>query len=346
MDCFYAAVEMRDNPEYSNIPLAVGGDGPRSVLCTCNYIARKFGVRSAMPASQARKLCPDLLIVNGRMSVYQQVSKQIQSIFKRYTDLVEPLSLDEAFLDVTHCEVNSGSATLIAEQIRQDIFDETGLTASAGVAPNKFIAKIASDENKPNGQCVVSPKKVEQFVQYLPLKKIPGIGPKTAAKLKLFNFETCADVRQSTAGELQRIVGKFAESLYQKSHGIDEREVVVDRQRKSLAIETTLAQDIIQMEDCFEVMVKLRLKLAQRLEKHKERAIVKQGVKIKFSDFTQTTVELKVDHPDDELFESLLKKALARSRGKAIRLIGLTLGFASLNSKTACKQQQLQLPIG
>ena len=217
MDCFYAAVEMRDNPQYRDIPIAVGGNGARSVLCTCNYKAREYGVRSAMPNSRAKALCPDLTIVNGRMAVYQQVSTQIRAIFLRYTDIIEPLSLDEAFLDVTDSPFFSGSATLIAERIRADIYNELNLTASAGVAPNKFLAKIASDENKPNGQCVVSPDKVDSFVENLPLRKIPGIGPKTGEKLLSAGFATCSDVRASSVGQLQTIVGKFANALYMLS---------------------------------------------------------------------------------------------------------------------------------
>lgn len=155
MDCFYAAVEMRDNPQLRDVPITVGGNSARGVLCTCNYKAREFGVRSAMPNSRAKALCPDLIIIDGRMSVYQQVSQQIRAIFLRYTDIIEPLSLDEAFLDVTDSEHCAGSATLIAEKIRAEIFQELGITASAGVAPNKFLAKIASDENKPNGKSVV-----------------------------------------------------------------------------------------------------------------------------------------------------------------------------------------------
>ncbi|MDX2369941.1 MAG: DNA polymerase IV, partial [Colwellia sp.] len=195
MDCFFAQVEMRDFPEYRDIPLAVGGDGPRSVLCTCNYIARQFGIRSAMSAIKAKQLCPELTIVHGRMAVYKDVSNHIREIFSRYTDLIEPLSLDEAYLDVSETTQCQGSATLIAEQIRADIFNELNLTASAGIAPNKFIAKIASDENKPNGQCVIPPDKVASFVEQLSLKKIPGIGPKTFQKLQQAGFSNCHDVR-------------------------------------------------------------------------------------------------------------------------------------------------------
>ncbi|WDE10905.1 DNA polymerase IV [Thalassomonas haliotis] len=340
MDCFYAAVEMRDNPHYRNIPLAVGGSGPRSVLCTCNYQAREFGVRSAMPAAKALQLCPELKIVDGRMSVYQEISQKIRAIFLRYTDIIEPLSLDEAFLDVSDSSECHGSATLIARQIRQEIFNELNLTASAGIAPNKFLAKIASDENKPNGQCVISPDKVASFVEHLPLKKIPGIGPKTAEKLKQFGYNTCADVRSSNVTKLQQIVGKFAFSLYQRSFGLDERELETSRLRKSLAIETTLAHDISSLE-CADVVNHLFPKLVERLKKHSDRSITRQGVKLKFADFNQTTVELQSQACDLEFFLCLLKKALARSDNRGIRLVGLTLGFAEKEQGVS----QLSLPI-
>lgn len=344
MDCFYAAVEMRDFPEYQNIPLAVGGDGPRSVLCTCNYQAREFGVRSAMPAIKAKQLCPDLIIVHGRMAVYKEVSDHIREIFSRYTKLIEPLSLDEAFLDVTDSTQCQGSATLMAEQIRLAIFEELNLTASAGVAPNKFIAKIASDENKPNGQCVISPEKVTDFVEQLSLKKIPGIGPKTFQKLQSFGFSTCADVRASSIANLTTIVGKFATSLYQKAHGIDHRELEVSRQRKSLAIETTLAADIFTEADCLAVIDTLYPKLLARLAKVTGRKIVRQGIKLKFTDFTQTTVEQQSLAAEHDIFKVLLPKAFERAKGKGIRLVGLTLGFAEEdNQLVELQDKQLTL---
>ena len=343
MDCFYAAVEMRDFPQYRDIPIAVGGDGPRSVLCTCNYQARKFGVRSAMPAIKAKQLCPELTIVHGRMSVYKEVSDHIRQIFLRYTDLIEPLSLDEAFLDVTHATQCQGSATLIAEKIRSEIYEELNLTASAGVAPNKFIAKIASDENKPNGQCVVSPAQVAKFVEQLSLKKIPGIGPKTFQKLQSFGFTTCADVRASSTASLTAIVGKFATSLYQKAHGIDNRELEVSRQRKSLAIETTLMADVYSESDCLAVIEKLYPKLMQRLEKVKGRKIVRQGIKLKFNDFNQTTVEQQSLMAEQAVFNTLLPKAHERAKGRGIRLVGLTLGFAELTTESALQGEQLPL---
>lgn len=341
MDCFYAAVEMRDNPELRDVPIAVGGNGPRSVLCTCNYKARAFGVRAAMPNARAKALCPELIIVNGRMSVYQQVSQQIRMIFLRYTELIEPLSLDEAYLDVTDSPMCFGSATLIAEKIRQDIFNELNLTASAGIAPNKFLAKIASDENKPNGQCVITPEQVSVFVANLPLKKIPGIGPKTNEKLKAFGFETCADVRASSVAKLQLIVGKFADALYQRCFGIDHRALETKRLRKSLAIETTMAEDVDSIEQCQAILLSLFNKLKLRLEKHNDREINKQTVKIKFADFQQTTVDIQSHACHEEVFIALLTKAMTRANNRKVRLIGLSLGFSEQDK--ADKQSQLAL---
>ncbi len=348
MDCFYAAVEMRDFPEYRSIPLAVGGDGPRSVLCTCNYIARKFGVRSAMSAIKAKQLCPELKIVHGRMTVYKEISNHIREIFSRYTDLIEPLSLDEAYLDVSDTRQCQGSATLIAEQIRADIFNELNLTASAGIAPNKFIAKIASDENKPNGQCAVPPNKVANFVEQLSLKKIPGIGPKTFQKLQQAGFSTCYDVRASSIANLAPIVGKFATSLYQKAHGIDERALEVNRQRKSLAIETTLAADIYTEAECLAVIDKLLPKLVERLHKVNDLKIVRQGIKLKFTDFNQTTVEQQSLAPDQQTYIDLLSKAHGRATKngiqRGIRLVGLTLGFAEPCLDANLNARQMTLP--
>ena len=348
MDCFYAQVEMRDFPEYRNIPLAVGGDGPRSVLCTCNYIARKFGIRSAMSAIKAKQLCPELKIVHGRMAVYKEVSNHIREIFSRYTDLIEPLSLDEAYLDVSKAIKCQGSATLIAEQIRADIFNELNLTASAGIAPNKFIAKIASDENKPNGQCVIPPDRVASFVEQLSLRKIPGIGPKTFQRLQQAGFSTCHDVRASSIAVLTPIVGKFAVSLYQKAHGIDDRELDVSRQRKSLAIETTLAADIYTEKECFSVIEQLLPKLLARLTKVSDLKIVRQGIKLKFNDFNQTTVEQQSVSPDQKTYMTLLSKAHIRAhkngQQRGIRLVGLTLGFADTCPESNLSAKQMMLP--
>ena len=227
----------------------------------------------------------------------------------------------------------NGSATLIAQQIRRDIYQELNLTASAGVAPNKFIAKIASDENKPNGQCVVTPADVTTFVENLSLKKIPGIGPKTAQKLLAYGLSSCADIRASSVSVLAPIVGKFASSLNQRSFGIDHRALDTDRIRKALAIETTFAFDLCCEKECESAVDVLYEKLLLRLEKHQHRVISKQGVKLKFNDFTQTTVEQQSRLCDESVFKQLLVKALLRSHARGIRLIGLTLGFAEHNTK-------------
>lgn len=327
MDCFYAAVEMRDNPDYRGRPLAVGGnEKQRGVLSTCNYEARQFGVRSAMPTAQALKLCPDLLVVPGRMSVYREVSQKIHAIFRRYTSIIEPLSLDEAYLDVTGVEVCHGSATLIAQSIRRDIWQELNLTASAGVAPVKFLAKVASDINKPNGQFVVTPDQVQTVVDKLPLEKIPGVGKVSLEKLHQAGFFVCEDIKNSDCRDLLFRFGRLGASLWKKSHGIDNRQVEVERERKSVGVERTFSQNIATYEECWQVIEdKLFPELDMRLTKASpERAIIKQGIKVKFADFQLTTIEHI--HPQLELedFKLLLMDVLKRQKGREIRLLGLS----------------------
>jgi DNA polymerase-4 len=329
MDCYYAAVEMRDNPAYRDVPLAIGGSSDRrGVISTCNYIARQFGVRSAMATAHAVKLCPNLVLAPGRMELYSEISKQIREIFSRYTDKIEPLSLDEAYLDVSDCELFSGSATLIAEDIRQAIFAETQLTASAGVAPCKFVAKIASDENKPNGICVITPDKLDAFVTQLSLGKIPGVGKVTLEKLHNMGLYTCADVRKHSFEELVKRFGKFGPVIWDRSHGIDQRELNTNRQRKSVGVERTLAEDIINSEDCHAMIDDLYAKLQERLKKSSpDLHIQSQGVKLKFSDFQQTTVEHRCQKLDKAYFTELLNEALARRANRGIRLVGLHVGL-------------------
>jgi len=326
MDCFYAAVEMRDNPSYRNRPLAVGGhEKQRGVISTCNYEARKFGVRSAMATSKALQLCPRLLVVPGRMDVYKLVSQQIRAIFARYTDLIEPLSLDEAYLDVTNCTQFKGSATLIAEAIRNDIWQELNLTASAGIAPVKFLAKVASDMNKPNGQYVIPPERVQQEVDKLPLEKIPGVGKVSLEKLHQAGYFVCADIKNSDYRELLRQFGRLGASLWNKSHGEDNREVVVERERKSVGVERTFSQNISTYEECWQVIEeKLFPELEKRLEKASpEKAIIKQGIKLKFADFRLTTIEHIHPQLELEYFKQLLRDILKRQNGREIRLLGL-----------------------
>ncbi|WP_176288516.1 DNA polymerase IV [Vibrio sp. JPW-9-11-11] len=327
MDCFYAAVEMRDNHSYRGRPLAVGGhEKQRGVLSTCNYEARKFGIRSAMPTARALQLCPHLLVVPGRMDVYKQVSAQIRAIFARYTQLIEPLSLDEAYLDVTDSLQCHGSATLIADAIRRDIFNELNLTASAGVAPVKFLAKVASDMNKPNGQYVIPPDKVQQEVDKLPLERIPGVGKVSLEKLHQAGYYLCADIKNSDYRSILLQFGRLGVSLWNKSHGIDNREVVVERERKSVGVERTFSHNISSYEECWQIIEnKLYPELERRLLKFSaDRAIIKQGIKVKFADFQLTTIEHA--HPYLELddFKQLLRDVLKRQQGREIRLLGLS----------------------
>ncbi|CDT41492.1 DNA polymerase IV [Vibrio coralliirubri] len=327
MDCFYAAVEMRDNPAYRNRPLAVGGhEKQRGVLSTCNYEARKFGVRSAMPTGKALQLCPNLLVVPGRMSVYVEISKKIREIFSRYTSIIEPLSLDEAFLDVTDSKQCHGSATLIAESIRRDIWNELNLTASAGIAPIKFLAKVASDLNKPNGQFVIPPQDVQSVIDELPLEKIPGVGKVSIEKLHQAGFFTCKDIKESDYRDLLLKFGRQGASLWKRSHGIDDREVIIERERKSVGVERTFTQNISTYAECWQVIEdKLFPELETRLEKASpSKAIIKQGIKLKFADFQQTTIEHIHTSLDREHFKELLSEILKRQQGREIRLLGLS----------------------
>lgn len=326
MDCFYAAVEVRDNPEYRNVALAVGGsERQRGVISTCNYEARRFGVRSAMPTGQALKLCPQLKVVPGRMQVYKDVSKQIRAIFERYTQLIEPLSLDEAYLDVTDCQQCHGSATLIAEAIRRDIFNELHLTASAGVAPIKFLAKVASDMNKPNGQFVIPPEEVQKVIDTLPLEKVPGVGKVSLERLHKAGLYLCGDIRNSDYRELLLNFGKQGASLWKRSHGIDNRAVETERERKSVGVERTFTHNIASFDQCWSVIeAKLYPELERRLFKANPNGeIIKQGIKMKFADFQQTTIEHVHNRLDLEYFRELLRDILERQNGREIRLLGL-----------------------
>ena len=338
MDCFFAAVEMRDNPAYRDVPIAIGGSrSERGVISTCNYPARAFGVRSAMPTGQALKLCPQLILIAGHMEKYKVASTAIQAIFHRYTSKVEPLSLDEAYLDVSDCPLFSGSATLIAEDIRQTILAETGLTASAGVAPNKFLAKIASDENKPNGLFVLPPNKVAAFVEKLPLRKIPGVGQKTSERLAKLGLHLCRDVQHADLQLLVREFGSYAEILIERSQGIDNRAVEVERERKSIAVEHTFSQDLKQIEQGQQWLYELYTKLHNRVQRcDAAHNIQKIGIKLKFQDFRQTTIERQHHELNFPMLEQLLDQAWQRGEGKSVRLVGIHVGLKS-------HQQQAQL---
>jgi DNA polymerase-4 len=348
MDAFYVSVEIRDNPALANQPVAVGGkSSQRGVLSTCNYIARKFGIHSAMPTSMAKRLCPNLVIVPGRMTVYQDVSTQIREIFTRYTNLVEPLSLDEAYLDVTDCLQFNGSATLIAQDIRKNIHNELGLTASAGIAPLKYVAKIASDMNKPNGQYLVKPDQIISFIEQLPLQKIPGVGKVTFAKLQALGLNTGQDIRNTSQAELVHRFGKFGLSLWHKCQGIDKRGVETSRIRKSVAVERTFSQNMTTLEALKEYLIEsLMPTLVQRAAKHIEtRRIDKIGVKIKFSDFRQTTKEHKSSDINQAVLIELLSQAWERRNGKDARLLGIFIGFGDTQSDNEAEQLMLAFDL-
>ncbi|PJG58173.1 DNA polymerase IV [Aeromonas cavernicola] len=328
MDCFYAAVEMRDNPALREVPLAIGGAAERrGVISTCNYVARRFGVRSAMPSGLAKKLCPPLVLLPGRMALYQETSRQLRAIFLRYTDLVEPLSLDEAYLDVTQSRCCGGSATLMAAEIRHAIASELGLTASAGVAPNKFLAKLASEQRKPDGLFVINPDQVEAFVRPLPLAKLPGIGRKTAERLASLGLYLCDDVRALPRAELIARFGKLGEMLAERIWGLDDHPVQAQRVRKTIGVETTLACDLLDEQACRQVLRDLIPELERRfLPRYGREQLMGQGIKLKFADFQQTTVYRRGSY-QPERFHLLLHEGLGRMADKPIRLLGLVVGL-------------------
>ncbi|MFT6528373.1 MAG: DNA polymerase-4 [Psychrosphaera sp.] len=335
MDAFYVSVEIRDNPELADKPVAVGGSrGTRGVLSTCNYIAREYGVSSAMPTSVALNKCPNLVLVPGRMEVYKSVSAHLREIFQRYTDLIEPLSLDEAYLDVTDCELFGGSATLIAKDICESIYKELNLTASAGVSSIKYLAKVASDLNKPNGIFVIPPNEVDKFIDDMPLKKIPGVGKVTNEKLSNDNFKLGRDIKCSSQAYLTARYGKLGALLWDRCNGIDNRSVVTHRERKSVGVERTFPEDIEDVAALNEILQnKLLPELQRRSTKHlQHRSISKIGVKVKFSDFQQTTKDFSTSELDAGVLPELLLAALERGNGKPVRLLGLHLGLAAEKS--------------
>lgn len=349
-DAFYAAVEIRENPTLANFPIAVGGQpGKRGVIATCNYIARQFGVHSAMASSHALRLCPNLIFISPHFSLYREVSYQIREIMLRYTDLIEPLSLDEAYLDVSDSTDFKGSATLIAEAIRQAVKDELSLCVSAGVAPNKFLAKIASDWEKPDGLFVITPDQVEAFIQTLPVKKINGVGKVTAKKLTDMGIETCGNLCDFSQEVLTQKFGRYGLRLYQLARGIDNRPVESTRIRKSLSVEHTFSIDVKNFVDIEEHSRKVFDELCKRAKKLKHDAIIhKRYVKVKFNDFTQTTLEetLPTQLRSESSWQNaseygrMVKQAWLRSE-KPVRLIGM--GVRLLVPKNSSEFIQLDL---
>jgi DNA polymerase-4 len=325
MDCFYAAVEMREHPELAGQPIAVGGGSRRGVVTTCNYEARKFGIHSAMPGFQARERCAHLVFLPCRFDLYRAESAKIRAILRDYTPLIEPLSLDEAYLDVTAADRYAWD---IAKEIRARIFSETKLTASAGIAPNKMLAKIASDWRKPNGQFAITPDQIEPFLRDLPVRKIWGVGPKSAERFAAEGIKTCGDLQKLSLAELARRHGKWGHELYRLCRGDDDRVVEPDRVRKSLSNERTYGENLTTLAACREALDELVRELQEELRlKAGDRVVRKAVVKVKFADFTRTTKECVSANPDIETYQSLLAEAWSRRR-QPVRLLGAGVRFA------------------
>ena len=326
MDCFYAAIEVRDDPSLKGKPVGVGGSSGRGVLTTANYEARKYGCRSAMPVFQAKQLCPEIILTPVRFDVYREVSNQVRAIFARYTDLVEPLSMDEAYLDLSHRK-ESGAA--LAQEIRERIFEETQLTASAGIAPNKLLAKVASDWNKPNGQLEIKPEEIDGFMRGLPVSKLNGVGKKGQEKLAQMSVTTCGDLRKFSKIDLAEELGRWGIELYERCRGRDDREVSVDRTRKSLSKERTFSENIDDLDWLMNVLRKLRKEVEESVMRKADQEVKSRVVKLKFEDFTQTTAETAGSEMEEAVYEDLLRLAWSRGEGKSVRLLGVGVRFAS-----------------
>lgn len=329
MDAFYAAVEQRDNPQYRNKPVIVGGKpDSRGVVATCSYEARQYGIHSAMPSSQAYRLCPQAIFVKPRFEAYREASAIIRHIFARYCDCVEPLSLDEAYLDVSDSQHFHGSATLLAKQIKQDIRRETQLIASAGISYNKFLAKLASDMDKPDGLYLITPEQAEAFVEKLPVGKFHGIGPATEKKMHELGIQTGLDLKRTPIALLQQHFGKTASHYHDIARGIDRRQVNAHRDRKSVGVETTFAEDL---DDPQLIYAHLKALLQQALSKLQEKRLTAHTltIKIKYQNFVQITrgrtlPEAITDSPNTELVIAELLKNTAIDQ-KKVRLLGITL---------------------
>ena len=338
-DSFYASVEIRDNPQLKDLPVAVGGRAnQRGVVATCNYNARAYGIHSAMPMISALRLCPDLQVLPVDMPKYKAESAKVQAIFRAFTPIVEPLSLDEAYLDVSDCRIANGSATRIAKEIRTRVEDEVGITISAGIAPNKFLAKIASDWLKPNGQFTITPEQVDSFVYTLPVKKLLGVGSVTAKRMQNLGIHTCGDLQTVPLNDLTRHFGKFGTRLYQLSRGEDNRAVSPKRQRKSLSAEHTYAQDLPSLAACQQALETLFKELDHRIEQTNCRHLICQRtIKLRFNGFITTTASSTGGSSDLTEYARLLDQAWHRHE-LPVRLIG-----AGVKLSPSAKAKQLGL---
>ena len=339
MDAFFASVEQRDNPELRGKPVAVGGSGGRGVVAAASYEARKFGVRSAMPSVTAKRLCPDLIFVRHRFDAYKEASRQIRAIFAHYTPHIEPLSLDEAYLDVTDDLLGIGSATRIAELIRQEIKAKTKLTASAGVSYNKFLAKLASDQNKPDGLCVIRPGQGADFVANLPVRRFHGVGPKGAEKMAKLGIQTGADLAAKDIEFLRHHFGSFAGYLYRAARGIDLRRVSAHRSRKSVSGERTFNEDISSGQRLREVLDDIVDTVWRRIEKSKSRGRT-VTLKMRYSDFRLITRSRSAGHyiEDKKQFARLASELLDQTLPLPlpIRLMGL--GLSNMEGESSSEK--------
>ena len=348
MDAFFASVEQRDNPELRGKPVAVGGSSGRGVVAAASYEARKFGVRSAMPSVTAKRKCPELIFVKSRFDAYREVSQQIRTIFHHHTDLVEPLSLDEAYLDVTEDKLGIGSATRIAELIRQEIRAKTKLTASAGVSYNKFLAKLASDQNKPDGICIIRPGQGAQFVQSLPVRRFHGVGPKGAEKMDRLGIVTGADLAAKDIEWLRAHFGSFADYLYRAARGIDLRPVRSTRIRKSVGGERTFSRDLSsgsELRETLEDIIDIVWGYIERAEA-KGRTVT---LKMKYTDFQIFSRAKTVDRPiaSKDEFAALSRKLLEEvlPLPMPIRLMGLTLSKLERDGEEEPRRPDAQLSL-
>ncbi len=353
MDAFYASVEQRDRPELKGKPVIVGGDPQsRGVVAACSYEARKFGIHSAMASSTAYRLCPDAVFIRSRFDVYRAVSSQIREVFCEYTDLVEPLSLDEAFLDVTENYKGMPSATLIAREIKRKVYDRTGgLTSSAGVSFNKFLAKVASDINKPDGITVITPEMADEFMNKLPIRKFFGVGKVTEEKMFSFGIKTGADLKKFEKEKLIQLFGKSGSYFYDIAHGLDDRPVEPNRIRKSIGKETTFSEDINDTDQMIEVLEDIAAKLENSLIKKdaKGRTIT---LKMKYFDFQSITRSITIDEPADSasVIMKYVRPLLSKTEAgeKKVRLLGISISNfddQETNSVKVCKYRQLPLPF-
>ena len=333
MDAFYASVEQMDNPELKGKPIAVGGSEKRGVVSAASYEARKFGVRSAMSGLQAKRNCPDLIFVRPNFERYHEISKKIRKIFRDYTDLVEPLSLDEAYLDVTENKKGNPSASLIAKEIRERIFKEVGLTASAGISVNKFVAKVASDYNKPNGQKTVNPEEVLEFLEQLDIRKFYGVGKVTAEKMYQLGIFTGKDLKSKTLEYLDENFGKSGRYYYYIVRGIHNSEVKPNRTRKSLAAERTFNENLSSEIFMLEKLDKIAKEVSRRLEKSKV-AGKTVTLKIKYSDFTLQTRSKTLPYfvSDKSIILETAKDLLYQEKmNNSVRLLGISM--SNLNTE-------------